>query len=79
MATYQHPYDSELYPTKPSDTDCIVLARALTHFVTAYCPGEEDRTAESIILDILDANVASDPAMDRDEAVRIARVFGLDF
>jgi hypothetical protein len=81
---YERPFDgvigeeSETYPEEPTDPQVNILARALAHYISAYLLEEKDRTAQSIVLDILEANAASVEPMSRDECVAIARAVGVE-
>lgn len=75
---YRHPFDAEEYGREPTDAEANVLARALAHWITAYLPDEKDRTAQSIVLDILESNAASIEPLTRDECVRIAAAVGVE-
>lgn len=78
MTEYRHPYFAETYAYEPTDAQANVLARALAHWVTAYLPDEQDRTAQSIVLDILESNAASAEPMTRDECAAIAAAVGVE-
>lgn len=74
---YRHPFDGT-YSAEPSDEEANVLARALAHWITSYLVDEKDRTAQIIVLDILESNAASIEPMTRDECERIAAAVGVE-
>lgn len=82
MSIYTRPFPGpqadEFYPVEPTDEQANVLARAIAHWIVAYLPDERDRTAQSIVLDILEANGASAYPLERDEAERIAAAVGVE-
>jgi hypothetical protein len=91
VEVYERPYDPEDidYNQEPTDEHACALARALTHWFSyytsdgsiqggKYITNEPDRSAESIVLDILECNDLSIAPMTRDECEAIAKVFGLE-
>ena len=69
--SYDSPYDLDEYPLEPDDQDQAILARALTHFVQAFCPDEKGRTAQSIVLDIIELPHPNMPDEERKEIARL--------
>lgn len=73
---------AEYGAVEPSDEQTIEIVRGLAHaciwwVTTTGGEYETGRTIESLILDVLEANGASDPQFTRDECVALARFFGL--
>ena len=75
---YHRPITEDAMATEPTDQQANVLARALAHWIRFYLPDERDRTAQSIVLDILESNAASVDPLSRDEAERIAAAVGVE-
>ncbi len=77
---YSEPFtgeETEKYPAEPTDPQATIVARAIAHWLTAY-PSEKDISAQAIVLDILESNVASTDPMSRDECVAIANAVGVE-